>query len=347
MPDLPYGKFFWNDYAADLDLASCSLAAQGLWMRMLCIAAHHKPRKGYVAQAGKRLDAEGIGRIVAQPAEVVQGLLDELKAANVYSVDTHGRIYSRRMLRDAARTEKAEKSGAMGGNPKLKQHADKTGEKGVSLTKSKTAGLSEPRKGKRNQRTSGNVPTDNSIKQGVDKIETPNGTPTGYASVIARYNHDQPVENTQQSNARLSLEEEEEEEVVDTGLSDRTERGELPKPTDKGLGSSPSPSPPRTPPTAAKAKPTESKLDGWRADVERVIGAQSYQTFLATCRVTRAENIVTITGRSFVVAQLEKRFDQTINAAIRKHFGKETRTRYAIAAEQPEPVERIDGAQPQ
>jgi hypothetical protein len=34
-----WSKFYWSDWDGDMRLRLCSLAAQGLWMQMLCIAA--------------------------------------------------------------------------------------------------------------------------------------------------------------------------------------------------------------------------------------------------------------------------------------------------------------------
>jgi hypothetical protein len=95
----PWGKFYWSDWAGDERLEQCSLAAQGLWMRMLCIAARADPA-GYVTINGVALDAAGIARNVGHPRDEVEALLDELIRWGVYSVDRQGRIYSRRMLRD-------------------------------------------------------------------------------------------------------------------------------------------------------------------------------------------------------------------------------------------------------
>ena len=50
-----WSKFYWSDWETDPALRLCSLAAQGLWMRMLCVAASHDPI-GYVAVAGRGLD---------------------------------------------------------------------------------------------------------------------------------------------------------------------------------------------------------------------------------------------------------------------------------------------------
>ncbi|RWG79271.1 hypothetical protein [Mesorhizobium sp.] len=68
-----WSKFFWSDWESDPNLRLCSLAAQGLWMRMLCIAAAHEP-VGYVAIAGKGLDDAALARL-AGCAEKELGML--------------------------------------------------------------------------------------------------------------------------------------------------------------------------------------------------------------------------------------------------------------------------------
>ena len=50
----PWSKFFWNDWENDPALKLCSLAAQGLWMRMLCICAKGETR-GWLLVSGRPL----------------------------------------------------------------------------------------------------------------------------------------------------------------------------------------------------------------------------------------------------------------------------------------------------
>lgn len=121
----PWGKFFWSDWETDTALKLCSYAAQGLWMRMLCIAAQHEPI-GYVAVAGRPLDETTIARMTGGAISEVADLLDELARNGVFSRDAKGRIYSRRMIRDARKVAEARKFGKLGGNPSLGNKTGKT-----------------------------------------------------------------------------------------------------------------------------------------------------------------------------------------------------------------------------
>ncbi|RWE66122.1 MAG: hypothetical protein EOS63_34745 [Mesorhizobium sp.] len=113
-----WSKFFWSDWESDPNLRLCSLAAQGLWMRMLCIAAAHEPI-GYVAIAGKGLDETALARLAGCAEAELGALLSELGGNRVFSRDRHGRIYSRRMIADARKARAARKNGLKGGNPSL------------------------------------------------------------------------------------------------------------------------------------------------------------------------------------------------------------------------------------
>jgi hypothetical protein len=118
----PWSKFFWQDWETDARLKLCSLSAQGLWMRMLCIAAQHDPI-GYVAVAGIGLDETAIARLTGASESEVQSLLGELTRTGVFSRDAKGRIYSRRMIRDARKAAAARKNGKLGGNPSLSKQS--------------------------------------------------------------------------------------------------------------------------------------------------------------------------------------------------------------------------------
>lgn len=122
MPTRPWAKFYWNDWRGDPALRLCSVAARGLWMDMLCVAAEADPI-GYVTVASKPLDVPDLVRLSGEPADVIEPLLAELRTHGVFSVTRDGRIYNRRMVRDAKKARNARENGLLGGNPTLRKHS--------------------------------------------------------------------------------------------------------------------------------------------------------------------------------------------------------------------------------
>ena len=99
----PWSKLFWSDWESDVALRQCSLAAQGLWMRILCICARAEPR-GYLTINGVTLDVAAVATAVSRPETEVAPLMHELEHWGVFSRDRKRRIYSRRMVRDERRS---------------------------------------------------------------------------------------------------------------------------------------------------------------------------------------------------------------------------------------------------
>lgn len=124
MAGTTWTKFYWGDWMSDAQLRRCSPAARALWMDMLCIAAQHDP-VGFVAVRGEPLQPEEIARMTGFPAAAVVDLLTELERNGVYSRDRQGRIYSRRMVRDANRSNEGRKAVSK----RWSQVAEKKGEK--------------------------------------------------------------------------------------------------------------------------------------------------------------------------------------------------------------------------
>lgn len=113
-------KFYWPDWESDEALRLCSLSAQGLWMRMLCLAAKADPT-GYVTVNGRPLGVTDIARLAGVTETECESLLSELDRNGVFSRTRNGTIYSRRMVRDAKRSKTAQKNGKTGGNPTLRK----------------------------------------------------------------------------------------------------------------------------------------------------------------------------------------------------------------------------------
>lgn len=115
-----WSKFYWSDWLSDSGLRRSSLAARGLWMDMLCIAAQADPI-GYLAVKKHPLSVDDIARMVGGSEPVVATLIEELERNGVLSRDRNGTIYSRRITRDVKKSRDAQKNGRKGGNPRLRK----------------------------------------------------------------------------------------------------------------------------------------------------------------------------------------------------------------------------------
>jgi hypothetical protein len=111
-------KFNPADYESDLDLLGCSLAAQGLWMRLLCLMHRSEPY-GHLVQQGRACSARQIATLVRKTEAQIIPLLRELEAAAVFDRNESGVIFSRRMVRDFQARERQSQFGKQGGNPSL------------------------------------------------------------------------------------------------------------------------------------------------------------------------------------------------------------------------------------
>lgn len=116
-PKNPSTKWYFNDWDGDNNLKACSLAAQGLWMRMLCIAAR-SPEPGVVQIGDQPLKhPDGLAPLalaVGRPLEEIAPLIDELLRFGVADRDRGGRLKNRRMVRAAGLSAKLARNGAKG-----------------------------------------------------------------------------------------------------------------------------------------------------------------------------------------------------------------------------------------
>jgi hypothetical protein len=78
-------------------------------MEMLCIM-HEASPYGHLVIGGRAVGNDILARMAGTDMEEVSALLIELRNAGVFSITRKGVIYSRRMIRDANRSEKARKS---------------------------------------------------------------------------------------------------------------------------------------------------------------------------------------------------------------------------------------------
>lgn len=117
---LPAFMFYTGDWMKDPALRSCSLAARGLWIDLLCLM-HESDRRGYLQHAtGKPVTQEQAARMTGCSTELVSSLLQELEDSGVFSRTKNGTVYSRRMVADEKKRAACSEAGKKGGNPTLK-----------------------------------------------------------------------------------------------------------------------------------------------------------------------------------------------------------------------------------
>lgn len=114
----PAFQFYPGDWQHDAALRSCSVAARGLWIEMMCVMHQAEPY-GTLSLNGDAIDMQQLARMVGAGAKETMRWLSELETAGAFSRDADGRIYSRRMVRDERLRNVRAEAGKLGGNPDL------------------------------------------------------------------------------------------------------------------------------------------------------------------------------------------------------------------------------------
>ena len=114
----PAFQFYPADWRKDPALSTCSLAARGLWIELICVA-HESEEYGVLAINGKPMTIQQLARSVGESAAMIGKLIDELEQSSVFSRDDRGCIFSRRMVKDEHIREIRGDAGRLGGNPNL------------------------------------------------------------------------------------------------------------------------------------------------------------------------------------------------------------------------------------
>jgi hypothetical protein len=113
---LPWSKFSWNAWETDPGLALCSMAAQGFWMRLLCIAAKED---GYVLVNGAPPSHADLAYLMRTSVQDVDSWIADLEGNGVFSRTGRNVIYCRRIVKESKGVVEARENGKRGGNPKL------------------------------------------------------------------------------------------------------------------------------------------------------------------------------------------------------------------------------------
>lgn len=120
----PSFQFYPADWRRDAALQSCSVAARGLWIELMCVMHDCEPY-GVLAVNGRAMSAAQVARLVGEQEKIIVRLLAELEDAGVCSRDDEGRLFSRRMVKD----EEVREARAAGGHAGA-EHGHKGGEHG-------------------------------------------------------------------------------------------------------------------------------------------------------------------------------------------------------------------------
>ncbi len=101
--------WFWSDWLGDQEVRRLTPEERGVWIDMLALAAAASPI-GYVCDGkGRALTIEEIARVTNASPEAVSKLIVGILEKGVASRDRTGRLFNRRMVRDAiARVKKKE-----------------------------------------------------------------------------------------------------------------------------------------------------------------------------------------------------------------------------------------------
>lgn len=106
----PAFQFYAGDWQRDISLRACSVAARGCWIEMMCLMHQAEPY-GHLMLNGRPIEPEMLANMLGAgtTAKDARRWLAELEAAGVFSRNSDGSIFSRRMVRDeAARDARAE-----------------------------------------------------------------------------------------------------------------------------------------------------------------------------------------------------------------------------------------------
>lgn len=115
--DNPSTTFFWNDWDNEPGLKFCGLAAQGLWLKMLSLAARSR-EYGVVLVGDHPSLRQDLPNLLAQACgevpELIGQLIDKLVTFKVASVDDKGRLFNRRMVAEAKLSDARAQAGRKG-----------------------------------------------------------------------------------------------------------------------------------------------------------------------------------------------------------------------------------------
>ncbi len=138
----PSLQLYVDDWLSEPGLQACSLAAQGLWIRMICYM-HKAQIRGTLKANAKQIKARMLARLVGETEEMITRLLAELEDAHIFSRLPDGTIYCRRMYRQAQKEREISRvrseAGKLGGRPPKSKAESKSKANKATSTSSSTS----------------------------------------------------------------------------------------------------------------------------------------------------------------------------------------------------------------
>ena len=115
---LPSMQFYPGDWWKDPGVSALSCEERGIWFQMILLMFESEER-GRLVLNGKPMPEEALARVIGLETPRLRGGLTHILEYGVASIDEHGVIFSRRMLRDEEKRIQDAKHGKKGGNPTL------------------------------------------------------------------------------------------------------------------------------------------------------------------------------------------------------------------------------------
>lgn len=120
MGKLPAFQFYPADWLNDIKLQTCSLAAQGLLLNLMCLM-HQSEKYGYLLINGSIPSVIDVSHLLRLHHKTYQARLKELILKGVLYEGGNGVIYNKRMVKDEYIRQVRREAGKLGGSPLLKQ----------------------------------------------------------------------------------------------------------------------------------------------------------------------------------------------------------------------------------
>jgi hypothetical protein len=115
MAKRPAFQFYPSDWLNDLGLRQCSPMARGVWADLLCLMHDGEPY-GHLATKSGELTIPWLANRLGMRARNLKSCIVELENFNVFSRNSEGRMYSRRMVRDEELRIQRASGGALSAN---------------------------------------------------------------------------------------------------------------------------------------------------------------------------------------------------------------------------------------